>query len=281
MPTMPTNPPPDPARFAAALAPALRQAASIARALEGRVANRPKAGETTDVKAALTVADKASQEALLVPLWKQFSQVRLEAEEDTPSVEHFPETGRSVVVIDPIDGTLRFYLEGRGPYAVILGLATDDVYQASLLALPREGCFFQAIRGGGAVGIREAGVFEPLQATADGRRVYVSHDLPEPAVKLLRDAGLEVAPACGGAISVAPLLPGVCAGLRWVGGGTVSIRGRVGVLISSEAGVLVRGENGEPFPDNIREPARALLLAADKADLVTLEKAAAAAAAAA
>jgi len=273
--------PPNPARFAEALAPAMRQAASTARALEGKVANRPKAGEATDVKAALTLADQACQEALLVPLWKQFSQVRLEAEEDTPSVEHFPKQGRSLVVIDPIDGTLRFYLEGRGPYAVILGLATDDVYQASLLALPREGCFFQAIRAGGALGVWEQGRFEPVQATADGRRVYVSHDLPQPAVKVLRDAGLEVAPACGGAISVAPLLPGVCAGLRWVGGGTVSIRGRVGALISSEAGALVRGENGEPFPDDIREPARALLLAADEADLVTLEKAAAAAAAAA
>ena len=56
----------DPDEFVRALAPALRQSASIARALEGRVANRPKRGEATPVKAALTIADTASQEALLV-----------------------------------------------------------------------------------------------------------------------------------------------------------------------------------------------------------------------
>jgi fructose-1,6-bisphosphatase/inositol monophosphatase family enzyme len=271
---------PDPVRFAEALAPALRQAASIARALEGRVPNRPKSGELSAVKAALTVADTASQEALLVPLWERFPQVRLAAEEDTPSVEHFPLESRSLVVIDPIDGTLRFYLEGRGPYAVILGLALDDVYRAALLALPREGLFFQATRGGGAVWARDEGRFVPAEARSDGRRVYVSHDLPEAAAAVLRDGGMEVAPASGGAISVAPLLPGVCAGLRWVGRGSVSIRGRVGALVSAEAGAHVFGEGGEPFPDDIHVPARALLVAADESDLDVLERAAAAAAAA-
>ena len=71
--------PPLPRDFVSALSPAIRQAASIARALEGRVANRPKDGELTDVKAALTVADTASQEALLVPLLEHFPQVELEA----------------------------------------------------------------------------------------------------------------------------------------------------------------------------------------------------------
>ena len=52
------------------MAPAIRQAASIARALEGRVANRTKNGEAA-IKAALTLADTVSQEALLVPLFEQ------------------------------------------------------------------------------------------------------------------------------------------------------------------------------------------------------------------
>ena len=102
----------DPEAFVRALAPALRQSASIARALEGRVANRPKPGEATAVKAALTIADTASQEALLVPLLEHFPTVRLAAEEDTPSTIQFASEGPELVVIDPIDGTLRFYLEG-------------------------------------------------------------------------------------------------------------------------------------------------------------------------
>ena len=80
---------PDPDDFAQALAPALRQSASIARALEGRVSNRPKEGEATPVKAALTIADTASQEALLVPLLERFPGVAIEAEEDTPTVHRF------------------------------------------------------------------------------------------------------------------------------------------------------------------------------------------------
>ena len=83
---------PDPEAFVEALAPALREAASIARSMEGRVANRPKRGETSAVKAALTVADTASQEAILVPLLARFPQVCIAAEEDTPTARRFPDS---------------------------------------------------------------------------------------------------------------------------------------------------------------------------------------------
>jgi fructose-1,6-bisphosphatase/inositol monophosphatase family enzyme len=268
--------------FVRALAPVLRQAASVARALEGRVSNRPKAGEASAVKAALTVADTAAQEALLVPLLEHFPGVRLEAEEDTPSVSRFPEAGEAVVVIDPIDGTLRFYLEGLGPYAVTLGLAVEGIYRAALVALPREGLFFDGERGAGARISRADGAPGSARAEASGPRVFISHDLPEPARERLRAHGLEPVPASGGAISVAPLVPGVCAGLRFVRSGStgVSIRGRIGALISAEAGALVRGEDGGAFPDEIRAPARTLLVAADETTLAALRDAVAAAAAA-
>jgi hypothetical protein len=264
--------------FAQALASALRQSASIARALEGRVSNRPKAGEATPVKAALTIADTASQEALLVALLEHFPGVRIEAEEDTPSVHRFPAEGNALVVVDPIDGTLRFYLEGRGPYAVMIGLAVDDVYQAALVALPREELYFQAVRGGGALVARGEGAPEVARVEASGRNVYVSHDLPEPVAAVLRASGLDLVPASGGAIAVAPLVPGVRAGLRLVRGASpgVSTRGRIGALVSEEAGALVRCETGDAFPDRIREPAHALLVAADEADLDTLQRALAA-----
>jgi fructose-1,6-bisphosphatase/inositol monophosphatase family enzyme len=269
--------PPVPAEFVQALAPALRQAAAVARAMEGRVANRPKQGEPSAVKAALTVADTAAQEALLVPLYEHFPQVRVAAEEDTPTVRRFAGSGESLVVVDPIDGTLRFYLEALGPYAVMLGLALQGVYQAALLALPRENLFFSAVRGGGArVGVGDA-LPRRASAQASGRRVLISHDLPGPAVEVLLAHGYEVAPASGGAIAVAPLLPGVRAGLRYVARGSVSTRGRIGALVSAEAGAILRNARGAPFPDAIEERTSALLVAAEEADMAALLEALAAA----
>jgi fructose-1,6-bisphosphatase/inositol monophosphatase family enzyme len=264
--------PPRPSDFVCALSPALKRAASIARALEGRVANHPKDGESTDVKAALTVADTASQEALLVPLLEYSPKVRLEAEEDTPSVARFAESSEALVVIDPIDGTLRFYLEGAGPYAVMIGLAIGGQYEAGLVALPREQLHFEAVRGCGASAMREDGTTESVSlAEPTGNRILVSHNLPDPVAERLRSRGYEVAAASGGAISVAPLIPGVCAGLRLVRENPdgVSIRGRIGALIAAEAGALVMGATG-PFPDQIREPAPALLVAAAQRDLDAL-----------
>jgi fructose-1,6-bisphosphatase/inositol monophosphatase family enzyme len=261
--------------FVRALAPALQQAASIARALEGRVSNRPKSGEATAIKAALTIADTASQEALLIPLLEHFPQVKLEAEEDTPSVSRFSESGDALVVIDPIDGTLRFYLEARGPYAVMIGLAVGDRYEAGLVALPREQLSFDAVRGLGArMRSRDAAVEAVTLGEPTGNRILVSHNLPTPAVERLRGLGYEVAAASGGAISVAPLIPGVCAGLRLVRENEdgVSIRGRIGVLISAEAGALVTGESG-PFPSDIRTPAPALLVATNPKILADLQDA--------
>jgi fructose-1,6-bisphosphatase/inositol monophosphatase family enzyme len=264
--------PPLPSEFVSTLSPALRQAASIARALEGRVANRPKDGELTDVKAALTVADTASQEALLVPLLEHFPNIELEAEEDTPSVTRFAASSESLVVIDPIDGTLRFYLEGAGPYAIMIGLAIRGRYEAGLVSLPRERLCFEAVRGSGASAMDQNGTAVPISLTEPtGNRIFVSHNLPAPVTERLRDRGYEVTAASGGAISVAPLIPGVCAGLRLVRENPegVSIRGRIGALIAAEAGALVMGATG-PFPDSIREPAEALLVAVKQEDLDAL-----------
>jgi fructose-1,6-bisphosphatase/inositol monophosphatase family enzyme len=272
----------DPEDFVRALAPALRQSASIARALEGRVANRPKAGQATPAKAALTIADTASQEALLVPLFERFPGVSLAAEEDTPTAGRFARTSPERVVIDPIDGTLRFFLEGRGPYAVLIGLSRDGEYEAALVALPREDLYLDAVRGRGARGARGGEPARTLRARATGRRVYVSPELPEAALESLRRRDLEPLPACGGAIAVAPLVPGACAGLRLVTepGVGVSIRGRIGALVAAEAGALVRDEHGRPFPREIEAPARALLVAAGARELSALEEALAAAGAA-
>ena len=252
----------------------MRQAASIARALEGRVPNQPKSAETTEVKRALTIADTAAQEALLVPLLENFPQVALEAEEDTESVAHFDQSGVARVVCDPIDGTLRSYLEARGPYSVMLGLEQDGRYEAALVALPREGLFFDAVRGHGARCCRAGSVSRRVTGSQSGRRVLVSNGMPAEVCDVLRAQGWEVVPASGGAVAVAPLIKGVRAGLRWGNAENgVSIRGRIGLLIAREAGLLVCGSDGEPFPDDQVSTAHALLVAGGAEDVDVLRDA--------
>jgi len=250
----------------------------IARAFEGQVSNRPKQGETTPVKAALTEADSAAQEAILVPLLEHFPSVGLRAEEDTPSVAEFPVQEKTFVVVDPIDSTLHSYLEQAGPYSVMVGLCVEGRFDASLVALPREGLLFDGVRCSGARMTRPRGRPRALRAEELGTRVLVSHETPPAVQHRLRERGFEVMFASGGAISVAPLIPGARAGLRLPSSSSgISIRGRIGLLISSEAGALMESERGERFPARIDQPARALLLAATERDMDHLRYALAAA----
>lgn len=264
----------DPAEFVEVLSPAMRQAASIARELEGRVRNEPKAGETTEVKQALTIADTAAQESLLVPLHEHFPAVALEAEEETETADRFPREGPVRVVCDPIDGTLHSYLRAAGPYAVMIGLEQSSRYEAALVALPREGLFFDAVRGGGARRAKAGATARAVRGSARGDRVLVSNGMPETVCAALREHGWEPRPASGGAVSVAPLIEGVRAGLRWgAADNGVSIRGRIGLLIAREAGLEVRGKDGEAFPQDLTTLARGLMVASDPADLPILQAA--------
>ena len=274
------------AEFVELLAPGVRRAAGIARSLEGRVPNQPKSDESTAVKQALTFADTQCQEALLESLYAHFPEVRLAAEEDTPGVASFSserdETDENendaLVVIDPIDGTLHSYLEGRGPYAVMIGLVLDGVYRAGLVALPREGLLFGASRGAGAWSLHGDGPPQRVDARADGNRIFVSHGMPAAVGEHLERNGYEVTPACGGAVAVAPLVPGVRAGLRYARGDFgISIRGRIGCRIAVEAGARVLGPDGGDFPLDVSTSAHSLRTATDESDLKLLGDALAAA----
>lgn len=268
------DPLPSPAEFVRTLAPVLEQAAAIAAALQGRVPNVPKSGESTAVKAALTIADTAAQEALLVPLLARFRAARLEAEEATHSVELFTGAARSHrIVVDPIDGTLHFYLAGRGFYAVMAGLAIDGRYEAALVALPREGLRFTAVRGGEVLGGRLGEPLASAARSATGRRLLLSDGVPESVEARLRARGFEIERACGGAVALAPVIPGVRGGLRLSKYATISARGRIGTLIARAAGALVETASGEPFPDSLDAPATSLVVAADRATATALQAA--------
>lgn len=264
--TLPSSPI-DPEAFVTALAPALRQAAAIARAFEGRVRNRPKEGEESAIKQALTLADVAAQEAILVALHEAFPQVRLEAEEDTPSVAAFADDGDSLVVIDPIDGTLQFYLGAAGPYACLVGLARADRFEAGLVALPREGLFFDAIRGGGARTSKAGGEPRKSRLATDGRRFLVSHAVPEALRRALVESGEQVVAASGGAVAVAPMARGARVGIRHQPGPLgISHRGRVAAFVAREAGCTLIGRDGRSFPEDLDTPAPWLISARDLAD---------------
>jgi fructose-1,6-bisphosphatase/inositol monophosphatase family enzyme len=268
------------ADFVALLTPGVQRAAEIARSLEGRVPNQPKPNESTAVKQALTFADTQCQEALLEALQAHFPRVRLAAEEDTPGVARFPsakasdEASDALVVIDPIDGTLHSYLEGRGPYAVMIGLVLDGIYRAGLVALPREDLLFGASYGGGAWSLHAEGPPQRVEARADGNRILVSHGMPAAVGAYLERNGYEVVSACGGAVAVAPLIPGVRAGLRHACGDFgISIRGRIGARIAVEAGARVLGPDADDFPLDVSTPTRSLRVAATEPDLKLLRDA--------
>jgi fructose-1,6-bisphosphatase/inositol monophosphatase family enzyme len=256
---------PDGESFVRALRPALRAAASIARALEGRVQKRQKRGEATDVKAAMTLADVAAQEAILVPLYERFPDVGLAAEEETATARRFPDREDPIVVVDPIDGTLRSYLDGLGPYAVMVGLGVEARYEAALVALPREDLFFEAVRGRGARMASRSEEPGPIRFDPEARRVMISYGAPPSALDHLRDRGYEPVSGCGGAISVAPCVPGFCAGLRFANRPQgISSRGRIGLLVSHEAGAVSASETARPFPEAIAAHAKALLVACNE-----------------
>ena len=260
--------------FVRLLSPAMREAASLARSLEGRVHNMPKLEEESAVKQALTQADQQTQEVILRALLAHFPRVSLAAEEDTKSVAQFPDTGEARVIIDPIDGTLNSYLESKGPYSVIVGLEVRGRYEAGLVAMPREGLFFDASRGNGARCQVAGRSPRSARIGAPGGRIMVGHDTPESVRVHLRKRGHEVTPASGGAVAVAPLVRGVCAGLRWKASGLgISIRGRVGALISREAGARVCDESGASFPEDVASRANALLVAENEEDIALLRDA--------
>lgn len=267
--------PPSPHEFVRRLEPAVRRAARLSRDLEGRVANQPKDLEENAAKQALTEADLRVQEVLLDALLEHCPQVSLAAEEDTPGVERFPADAECQVVIDPIDGTLHSYLEGQGPYALMMGLVVDDRYEAGFVALPREGLLFAAARGQGAFAARAGGPLRPVVARERGDRILVTHGTPAPARRWLEEQGYEVIPACGGAVSVAPLIEGCRAGLRWSqsDGIGISVRGRIGVLIAVEAGALARAEGDVAFPLDQTTRATTLRVATREEDLVPLNEA--------
>ena len=262
-----------PSAFVERLTLPVWQATAAVRWLEGRVRNRPKLEELRPEKAALTDADCVSQEILLVALREAFPEVGLYVEEDTPSVSEFSNghdaAAAHVVVIDPIDGTLRF-LRGDGPYAILVGLERRGLVEAALVGLPKSRLLLRAVRGKGAEIAFAGGGFEPLQVSPPGTRVLVSYGLPDSVRSALALQGLQPRVAAGGAIGVAPFLEDIFGGLRLAATPDgLSRRAWVAALPLLEAGGRFESLDGS-FPDRYEPGVTGLLTAATDAHLAQL-----------
>ena len=251
----------------------LWQAAAAVRWLEGRVENFPKRDEPTPAKAALTYGDCVSQEILLTALHAHYPWIEIEAEEDTPTAQRF--SGNSTperVLIDPIDGTLR-YVQRDGYYAILLGLEREGRVEAALIALPQEDLVIRAVRGAGVEGARAGGRFEPIAAQEGvSDRLLVSYDLPPGVAPRLQAEGYELVRAAGGAIGIAPLLPDTLAAIRTTNDPKgVSRRTWVSTLATLEAGGAVETTTG-PFPERYEPGVAGVLVAPGPAEISALRK---------
>jgi fructose-1,6-bisphosphatase/inositol monophosphatase family enzyme len=256
--------------FVTRMALPVRQSMAAVRWLEGRVENQPKLDEDSAAKAALTDADCVSQEILLTALRAYYPWVRVDAEENTPAAKTFAANDSPyTVVIDPVDGTLR-YLRRDGLYAILVGLEHEGRVEAALVALPQLDLLFRAVRGGGVQVARGGGEFERARPEAGGDRVIISPNLTASMRERLRELGFSPVLGAGGAIAVAALLPATHGGLRLAPGEQgLSRRAWVALLPALEAGCAVEALDGG-FPELFRPGVSGLRVAANPAALARL-----------
>ena len=164
-----------PSEFVEVFKAAALGAGQVAKYLQGKVRVEQKAGERTAESAALTAVDLAAQDVILHQLLARAPHVAVDAEEDTPLVERFPEptSGAPLVVIDPIDGTLN-YTRGLREYAVMGALIVDGIYQAAVVLFPAYERLYSAVRGEGCRMERNGARSEALKAPAAEDRVLVA-----------------------------------------------------------------------------------------------------------
>jgi fructose-1,6-bisphosphatase/inositol monophosphatase family enzyme len=153
------------------------QAVAVALHLSGKVTPETKSAGNKEAQA-LTAVDLATQDVILRLLHRQLPEVAVDAEEETDTLAFFAgeETGRPLVVVDPVDGTLN-YIRGSSEFAVMGGLLRDGCYTAALIHFPVHGDTYWAIRGAGCFG-NGIGAPRRLQAGRAENRIYRSSRTP-------------------------------------------------------------------------------------------------------
>jgi fructose-1,6-bisphosphatase/inositol monophosphatase family enzyme len=189
---------------------AARQAGSIARLMQGRVANEGKADATAlpnddDAlrarRAAKTIVDEAVQELLLLAAAEALdaAAIHLDAEEETPAVAWFSdaaERSSATLVIDPVDGTIE-YIQGKQSYAVCAGLTSDGLLRSALVYLAGRDQLYSLDDDGRPL-IASRAYRDPSPRPLEGPQapapkvVYKNGRVEQDVVRRLQSAGFEV-----------------------------------------------------------------------------------------
>jgi fructose-1,6-bisphosphatase/inositol monophosphatase family enzyme len=230
-------------RFVDVMCAAAWQAGAVALHLQGHVQNMGKQGSGTPEGDALSVADLATQDVLLLRLVESFAGIAVDAEEETRVVQRFAPAAphRPLIVLDPIDGSLN-YLSGSPDYAVMGALIEHDRYVASVVHFPVLDATYWAIRGGGChrrrLGIGDTRVkLDGLPST-----VLVPPRLDSAARQRLEAQGLTVETSrCSAVDATAPVMERA---LGSVHPGRADRRRAIGFLLTTEAGGCVRFADG-------------------------------------
>jgi 3'-phosphoadenosine 5'-phosphosulfate (PAPS) 3'-phosphatase len=268
---------PDAQRFLDTMLLATRQAGAVAFHLQGEVPARRKDATDSPEAAALSVADLATQDVLLLALHQALPHAAVDAEEDTEAVSLFPPLvpGRPFAILDPIDGSLN-YLDGSADYAVMAAWLEDGIYRAAVVHFPAWEETFWGIEGGGVW--RQKAGRPPEQVTLPQARppvLLVSPRLPAEAARALATCGLELQETrCSAVDSTAPLADRARASWRPDAPGR---RRTIGFFLTRLAGGVVyaggrRWEGEDPYT----LPPGPCLTAVDEATAEALLKATAA-----
>ena len=138
--------------FITSIKEAMYKAGEMALEFQGRVVNLRKETEIFDSdndfikqeRDAKTIIDEKVQESLLLACLKllDVSKIYLDVEEDTPSKKYFSkEPAFTTLVIDPIDGTLR-YLLGKDSFSICVGLIEKGDVITALVYFPSRKDFY-------------------------------------------------------------------------------------------------------------------------------------------
>jgi len=193
-------------RFLSVFRLAARQAGSVARHLQGEVTVHEKEGATTPESAALSAADLATQDVILLLMREAFADLAADAEEETTARALFsPEaSGRPLLVVDPIDGSYN-YLRGSRDYAVMGGWLREGRFRAALVHFP---AWKRTFWGQGDQAWQQEGDADPTVARLDGPEdhILVTPRLSAERVARLRGAGFTVAVSrCSAVDATAPI----------------------------------------------------------------------------
>jgi len=99
----------------------------------------------------VTSADEASEAVILDGLTRLIPGLPVVAEESVARAG--TEVGKSVAIVDPLDGTKEF-IAGRDEFTVNLAIATHGVPVVGLIAAPAQGILWRGVAGHGAERLR-------------------------------------------------------------------------------------------------------------------------------